>query len=75
MTDLHPNSLDYIVRDSRSRLDRIRKLFPDPQDFEHYAKRAVRETLEAKGFNRKTINETMYAVFGEKEITHGKVAR
>jgi hypothetical protein len=62
---IDPDSLDGIVIDSRSRLERVRKLFPNPADFDHYAKRAVRMALEEKGFTEKTIQFTLRATFGE----------
>lgn len=62
---IDPNSLDGIIIDSRSRMERVRKLFPNPADFEHYVKRAVRSALEEKGFDEKTIKFTMKATFGE----------
>jgi len=72
---MNPTRLDSIIKDSRSRLGRLRSQFPDPQDFDYYVKRTIRETLRDGGYTEKTIRTTMYAIFGEQEKSHGKVAR
>lgn len=59
-------NLDEIIADSRERIDRLRKQFPDPEDFDHHIVKAVERSLEGYDYHPQQIALVMGAIFGEK---------
>jgi hypothetical protein len=45
MTDI-PTSLDELVRDSRARIETLRKVYGNREDFDFYIRRVIGESLE-----------------------------
>ena len=60
-----PTSYDALVKDSRVRIKRLRKQFPDPEDFQRKVCLVLRVCLEEQGCSPKAVAFTMAAIFGK----------
>lgn len=61
-----PTSIDALTRDSRERVERLRKLYGNPEDFEHVIRGNLQAMLTDAGYGRATIKLTMQAIFGDE---------
>ena len=55
---------DQLIAESREIVQRLRKQFPDPVDFEHTIKEVIVSVLRKDGATEKAIKTTIKAVFG-----------
>ena len=60
-----PTSLNALVADSIVRVERIRKQYNNPEDFDHVVRRMLRELLTDMGYDKSTVKFTMRAIFGD----------
>jgi hypothetical protein len=62
LTDI-PTSMDELVRDTRARIERMRRQLGNPEDFDHQIRGQLIHFLA--GYDRKTVAFTMRAIFGD----------
>lgn len=58
-----PTSLDELVKDSRERVERLRKTVDNSADFEFLVSGVIREHLE--GYDEEVITYTLKTIFGK----------